>query len=193
VQSLAPARRLPWFERLAGAAAMLSPEGRAAVMRAAREVVAADGRVGLGEYLRICVLQRVLQTVDAASATQPAALSLDQLGNTIASVTADLATLLPPADRPAWVHAVLRGLGVPAPLDAATTRDLNGALERLALLARLQRPLLVKQWVAAADGRLPFALAEALRCVCLLIDTPLPPELAARFDDVTAAADVHPA
>ena len=86
VQSLALARRLPWFERLAGAAAALPHDRRAAIVRAARELVGADGRVGLGEYLRICVLQRLLQSAEAAAAAQPAPLSLDQLGDTIASV-----------------------------------------------------------------------------------------------------------
>ena len=58
------------------------------------------------------------------------------------------------------------------------------AMRRLARLTPMRRPQLLKTWVAlvGADEQAPAqALWDSLRCICLLIDTPLPPEVQARF------------
>jgi Zn-dependent protease with chaperone function len=188
VQGLPVRRRLPWFERLAALARGLPPVRRSALLHAARELVQADGRVALREYLQIRLLQR--QLADDQPLPAPAAhLKLSELAASIATVSLDLATLLPSAQRRGWVDAVLLALALP-PLPAAVAlpQQLNGALDRLALLAPVQRPALVKAWLAAAGAPSSSALAEALACVCVLIDTPRPPDLEMQFD----ALDVAP-
>ena len=195
LQSLPPARQLPWFERLAACAGSLPAQRRATLLRRGRNLVQADGRVSLGEYLRLRVLQRELALGDAPSAHDPMQHTLAQVADDVAAVTADLATLLAPHERRPWADGVLSGLGLPPlPPAASAPRDLNAALDRLALLARVQRPALLKAWLATPPAApMPDPFAQALWCLCRLIDTPMPPELAHRFEPLPVAAEANPA
>jgi hypothetical protein len=55
----------------------------------------------------------------------------------------------------------------------------------LQAMAWMQRPMLVRRWVTAAQqhsaeasmGRLDDSAADALRLTCALLDSPLPPEI----------------
>jgi Zn-dependent protease with chaperone function len=195
MQSIAAQRRLPWFERLAARVAALAPERCGALLRRARELALADGRVSLREYLQLRVLQQALAAREPAHAVAPQPLAIDDAAAAVTAMSLALASLLSANGAARWADGVLRGLGLPSlPAGAAAPADLNGAIDRLALLARPQRPALVKQWLAALpDGNVPQAFADALRCVCLLIDTPMPPQLAACFDVLSCAAEVQPA
>jgi hypothetical protein len=59
-------------------------------------------------------------------------------------------------------------------------------LERLQTLSWMQRPVVIRTWVATAlaqsrFGRLTDLSADALRMTCALLDSPQPPELARHY------------
>jgi hypothetical protein len=67
------------------------------------------------------------------------------------------------------------------------------ALARMQTLSWMQRPVIVRNWVATALGmsrglRLADLGADALRLSCALLDSPLPPELARHYIAVPGAA-----
>jgi Zn-dependent protease with chaperone function len=186
MQSLSALQRQPVFERALACARELPPPARAALLQSARELVQAGGGVSLGEWLQLAVLQAQLAPREPAPASR---LAIAELAPSIHAVTLDLATLLPAPQRAGWIAAVRRSLALPPSVaDAADPRGLAGALDRLRLLAPVQRPALLKAWVAA-DASLPANLAQALACLCLLIDTPAPPELLARTAPASAVAE----
>jgi hypothetical protein len=107
----------------------------------------------------------------------------------------------------AWATAVMNGLGLAVPegcADHPSDGDsglaaLQASIQRLAELGPLQQPALVKQWVQVQvqvqvqsgatqdqdqdqDQQPPQPWADALRCICLLIGSPMPPQLMACFD-----------
>lgn len=72
------------------------------------------------------------------------------------------------------------------PCDPAPDVDaLVQALRQLQSLPWLQRPMIVRAWVSAAvkhsGGQLANEAADALRMSCALLDSPMPPELAAHY------------
>lgn len=185
VQSLPPRRRLPWFERLLRLAAALSAARRAALVRDALALAQADGRVSLAEYLEGRVLQHQLAALSEPLAAERRSLTLAELAQPVAAVSRALATSLPHEERARWLQSVLAGLRVPpvGELPVPSGAELAAALDRLARLGRMERPALVKLWIDAQPvAGWPQGAYDALRCVCLLIDTPLPPQLAAQFD-----------
>jgi Zn-dependent protease with chaperone function len=189
VQALPQRKRQPWFERLLQSSAALTPEQRAALRRDALAVVQADGKLSLHEYLQAQVLHRLLSAGREDLATEQRNLQTTDLAGPITTVSLALASLLPGADGLTWAQAVLQALGLPSPQQVAVpaVSELNQAIDRLALLGRMHRPALAKAWMEAMPGNtMPQTMADALRCLCLLIDTPLPPELAARFDPLPA-------
>ena len=113
-------------------------------------------------------------------------MAIADVGPAIASLTRAMASLLPAADGLRWAQSVLQSLGVPPQQQqppAPAVSELNQAIARVARVDRMHSPALAKAWSGALPaGPVPQALADALRCLCLLIDTPLPPQLAARFD-----------
>ena len=113
----------------------------------------------------------------------------------IARYSAFLARLVPfsTIDRKghaAWYASVMRlwvGRVPVPPCDPAPDVDaLVHALRQLQSLPWLQRPMIVRAWVSAAfkhssEGRLAPEAADALRMSCTLLDSPMPPELAAQY------------
>lgn len=195
VHSLPPRRRLPWFERLLRLAAALPAPGRAALLRDARAVALADGRVSLAEYLEGRVLQHQLGVRGERLSAERRALTLAELAQPVAAVSRVLATSLPSEERGQWLQAVLAGLGLPpaGELPLPSGAGLAAALDRLALLGRMERPALVKQWIGGQPpAGWPQGACDALRCLCLLIDTPLPPALAAHFDALPLLPETVP-
>jgi hypothetical protein len=188
VRALPPRQRQPWFERLLGQAAALPASERKALVRDAIAVVQADGHLSLHEYLLARVLQQQL-SARRALAQRPVALA--PLAGAVSAVTTALAALWPAHAAATWRQQVLGGLGLPsATAGPPSLRELSAALDQLAALGRMHRPALAKQWSEALpDSDLPRALADALRCLCLLVDTPLPPRLAAMFDPLPPLAE----
>jgi hypothetical protein len=189
VRALPPRQRQPWFERLLGSAAALSPEQRSEMMGQALAVVQADGRLSPPEYLRAQVLRRLLSVSPQQDAIAQHHLAIADVGTAIAVVTRAIASLLPAADGLSWAQSVLRSLGLPAPqqLSLPAVSELNQAIDRVARIDRMHSPALAKAWSAALPVTpVPQALADAMRCLCLLIDTPLPPRLEACFEPLPA-------
>jgi hypothetical protein len=72
------------------------------------------------------------------------------------------------------------------PFDAPDAENVFEALARLQTLSWMQRPVVIRSWVAAAlegqrRGAPGRAAADALRLTCTLLDTPMPPELAQHY------------
>ena len=72
------------------------------------------------------------------------------------------------------------------PFETPDAENVFEALARLQTLSWMQRPVVIRSWVAAAlkaNGgvRLGEAAADALRLTCTLLDTPMPPELAQHY------------
>jgi hypothetical protein len=195
---LPPALRQPAFEQLINRCQALPAPQRARLRQDALAIARADGRLTLPELWRCLVLDAMLAQRPAPLMREPARQSLAEGAESIAAVTRVLARARFGADtaahprRLAWRNQVLARLS----LDPATAAgELNGtaALVRaVAGLRRLgwsQRPQLVKAWCERQigdDEPWPLAYADALRSLCLLIDTPLPPALAMRDWPVSA-------
>lgn len=184
VRALPPRQRQPWFERLLDCAAALAPEQRANLTRQALAMVQADGRLSPQEYLRAQTLHR-LSSVSPQRDPAQHRLTIAEVGAAIDGVTQAMASLLPAGDGLRWAQSVLQGLGLPLPhqLSVPVVSELNQAIARVARVDRMHSPALAKAWSAALPVTpVPQALADAIRCLCRLIDTPLPPQLEACFD-----------
>ena len=167
----------------------MSRPDRARLQRDALALVQADGRLSLHEYLQAQVLHRQLSLRDEHPAIERRQLALADLAGPITNVTVRAGVSVAAVARRRWAQAALGRLGLAPAREwaIAATSELNLAIDRLALLGRIQRPALVKAWLEAAPAAgCPAVLAGCLRCVCLLIDTPLPPALAACFDPLPA-------
>lgn len=75
------------------------------------------------------------------------------------------------------------------PCQAPSIDVLVDALRGLRALPWMQRPVVVRSWVDAAidhsrHGRLDDTAADALRLSCSLLDSPLPPGLAAHYSEL---------
>jgi Zn-dependent protease with chaperone function len=187
VRALPQRARLPSFERLVGCAAALPLPDRSALLRDAVAIVQADGHLSLNEYLRAKVLQRQLSAHREAPIERRYRVIAD-VAAPIVAITATLASLLPADERAGWARSSLASLALTPSSGSAipSVAELNQAVTGLAMLDRLQRPALVKAWLETASASSLAILADALRCLCLLIDTPLPPKLADCFDPLPA-------
>ncbi len=112
----------------------------------------------------------------------------------IARLTAFLARLLP--DGEAWYASVmkpwLKGDAVP-PCEAPDADGLVHALQDVQALPWMLKPVLVRAWLDAAllhkaPGALEPDAADALRLASVLLDSPLPPELARHYVEPVAQA-----
>lgn len=186
VHGLNPRRRQPWFDHLRDMAAALPLADRQTLRAQALALVRADGQLTLPEYLAALLIHHDLTPRREALATEARHLRLEDAATAAESATAALATLLPAEAQAPWLATVQRTLGLGgAPWQAAQPLDakaLNRALQALRCLGVAHKPRLVKCWVASTP--LTPAMADALRALCLLIDAPMPPALAACFDTV---------
>ena len=169
-----PARqRQPWLEHALHRARSLPPGQQAQTLSEAAALEGAAGNRSLPDFLRGSLVRHTLAPEVPAvgpptgGAGQP--LSLADAAPDIGCVSQALG------------HCA-KGLPPPQPADWAS---LALAIQRLAALAPLQQPSVVKQWVqegTAPGQEPPQAWADALRCICRLIGSPLPPALEACFD-----------
>lgn len=89
----------------------------------------------------------------------------------------------------AWYETAMaawRANAVIPPCEPPDSDGLVHALQAVQALPWMQRPMLARAWVAAAlqhsrHGRLGDTAADALRLSCVLLDSPLPPELARHY------------
>ena len=182
------------FERVLTRCAALPLDKRRSMRRQAQQIVRADGRLSLSELWRCLLLDHVLDLHHESVLRETHHLTLEQCAQAIDSVGMALASqLLPPGQDgspAAWCAAVRATLGLGAPAQdrrTVTSASIHAAVMRLMRLSAMSRPQLMKAWCAQAlDGvaDVPQDALDALRGLCLLIDTPIAPVLAARFPDL---------
>lgn len=204
--ALVPARRLPWLEHFARSLATHSVQVRHDVIDGARRIMTADGLVSPLDQLRWVAL-RHLMAGSAVAPPAPGDTDLDLLdvahARQVCVFTAFLSQLVPaPAvslDLSGWLPVCENWYdSVTAPwqdrfeLPPRGEPDIDASLRALRVLQALPwllRPVLVRRWFDAAreltDGPVlhPDA-ADALRLSCVLLDSPVPPELGRQYIEV---------
>jgi len=205
-----PRERMPWIECFVRRIGQGPLANRQRLLRAARRLMAADGRTHALDRLRWLALRHALG--DARALAQPAAADFDLEGldtetaRNIGRFSAYLSRIVPSpeidldvisgvqASGERWWLAVMK----PWP-DAGATRDLPdtdalvAALHDVQSLPWMLRPVVVRRWVDAAvelspAGQLGEPAAEALRIAAKLLDCPLPPALANCFIECEGAS-----
>jgi Zn-dependent protease with chaperone function len=206
VRSLPPSWRLPEFERQLGRMAYEGVEQRRSLVLAARELLRADGKVSARDRLWWLALRHRLGDVAQRNTfIRPVTgqgRELNELADDerdhVAQLSAYLARLLP-QDSPealpspqglAWFQGVMRRCqpsgGRLPPCQPPEADSLMHALAGVQELSWMMRPQLVRAWVEEALNHSPGGLlspeaADALRLMAGLLDTPLPPALAAHY------------
>ena len=191
------------FERLLTRCASLPLAERAQLRRHAHRIMGSDGRLVFAEIWHRLLLDHVLALHHESVMRETHALSLAACAPAIAVVTEVLATQCGAgADarggKPAPWHAALATAleldALPAAAAAPTLPAITGAVKRLACLSWLLRPRLMKAWCVLVLGGpnggvgAPQEVADALRILCILIDTPMPPLLRQRYPQGEPAA-----
>jgi hypothetical protein len=202
--SLLPAaQRLPWFEHFARRFAPRPVAQRQELIGAARSLLTVDGVVSSMDQLRWIALRHLLAgsavAPPAAAATEFETLDRQQV-HAICVYCGFLSTLVPTPEihfdptgygsvSQAWYDSVTAPWIDHADVPARQGYDIDAALRALRELQAmpwLLRPMLVRSWFDAAraltDGPALHAdAADALRLSCVLLDSPMPPELADRY------------
>jgi hypothetical protein len=206
VSHLWPSQRLPWFERFAQLLAPGPVAQRQELIGAARSLLTADGVVSSMDQLRWIALRHLLAgsavAPPAAAATEFETLDRQQV-HAICVYCGFLSTLVPTPEitfdptgygsvSQDWYDSVTAPWIDHADVPARQGYDIDAALRALRELQAmpwLLRPMLVRSWSdgarALTDGPLlhPGA-ADALRLSCVLLDSPVPPELGQQYIEV---------
>ena len=194
--------RLPWFEWLLARMAGAPLPARKALLESTRRLMSARNHIRPIDRLHwLAMRQRLGEQASfgpRVGAETDISLLPESAVMAIAGFTAFLARMVPSdgaaagadADAgPAWYATVMVPWQHRAELPPCVAPDIDGlvnALQTLRTLPWLQRPVLVRSWVAAAvkhsrHGQLEPIAADALRLSCTLLDSPLPPDLAAHY------------
>lgn len=201
--------RMPWLERFVGRVAQGPLDKRQQLLRAVRRLIAADGRALALDRLRWLAIRHALGDVKALARPAAAEVELEGLATgtalQIGRLSAFLSRIVPSPEIDIDVMSGAATSGerwwrdVMQPwLDAGATRDmpdanaLVSALHEVQALPWMLRPVLVRRWVDAAvalspAGQIAPPAAEALRIAGRLLDSPLPPAVAACFVEVDVA------
>jgi len=209
ISHLWSSRRLPWFEHFARLLAPGPVAQRHELIGAARGLLTADGVVSSMDQLRWIALRHLLAgsavAPPAAAATEFETMDRQQV-HAICVYCGFLSTLVPTPEitfdptgygsvSQNWYDTVTAPWIDHADVPARQGYDIDAALRALRELQAmpwLLRPMLVRSWFDAAraltDGPLlhPGA-ADALRLCCVLLDSPVPPELGQQYIEVDPA------
>ena len=182
VQGLGKLARLPLIALAAPTLKDLVPAERAAFLALLEQLIEADRRVTLEEFVVATMLEAALgeRAGRAVPVNYRALEPLAEDARLVLSLIARATT----GEAAACFNRGVKELGIPlALLDAPAISlvDVKAALARLNQLAPMQKPRLVKALVqcALADGKLTLIDAELLRAICSTLDSPLPPFLEA--------------
>jgi hypothetical protein len=195
---LSAVARLPWLERLVARVAAQPLTARQALLQSTRRVMGARGIVRPIDRLHWLVIRRGLGEVPPVSARHESSVEVAEWLESdvlaIAAYSAFLSRMIvgdlaDDGDAETWYHAVMNAWQpfatipdwVPPPIEAMLE-----ALGRLQTLSWMQRPVVIRNWVAATlklnrNTRFSESGADALRMTCALLDSPQPPELARHF------------
>lgn len=195
--SLSGAARLPWFERLIERMARQPLAARKEFLLVARRVMGARGIVRPVDRLHWLILRRgfgeVTQSPVRAEASVEVTEWLESDVLALACYTAFLARMVPEesSDGSAGAGWYTNVMSTWQPHEAVLrheqvdSEEMVEALRRLQTLSWMQRPIVIRSWVAAATKmtgvRLPDLAADAMRMTCQLLDSPLPPELVRHY------------
>ncbi len=183
------------FERLLTRCASLPLPERAELRRQAHRILRADGRLVFTEIWHALLLEHVLELRHESVLRETHCLSLQDCVGSIAYLTDLLAAhrFAGQADLPArqdtWradIGAALQFGPLPATPASPALSAVAGAVRQLARLSWMVRPQLMKAWCALAlqqPARAPQTLIDALRTLCILIDTPMPPLLQSSYSE----------
>lgn len=202
---LGPSVRLPCFEMLLARLAKGTLGERQEALQVARRMLIAARKSRPLDRLLWLALRRGFGEAPWSVAHAPSDVEIDQLPLPerlhIAHFTAHLARMVPADDDAGpsgrqWYAEVLARWFEPGTMPRWQRPDVDEvvhALNALQALSWMQRPLLVRAWISEAmpperPGPLPPTAADALRLSCLLLDCPLPPELARQYVQIGAAA-----
>lgn len=194
LQQLTRATRLPVWEALLRRSAGAALAERRALVEAARRIMKADGQVSPLDRLRWLVMRHLLSAARPRPPVPARDNDIAHLAKDVTTATAFLARIVDIEARaagapPGWYLEVMQGLWPPQPLPPWAVPDTDAVVHawaRLSRLSAMQRPVLVKAWVAAAVKQagaphLAAETADALRLAAVLLDSPLPPALADQY------------
>ena len=182
LQALGKLARLPLMALAAPTLKSLAPTERAAFLALLGQLIEADQRVTLEEFVVATMLEAALGE-RAGRAVPVSYRALEPLAEDARLVLSLIARATKGEAAACFDHGV-KELGIPLVLldaPAISLVDVKAALARLNQLAPMQKPRLVKALVqcALADGKLTLTDAELLRAICSTLDSPLPPFLEA--------------
>ena len=182
LQALGKTARLPLIALATPSLESLAADQRAAFLILLQQLIAADRRVTLEEFVVATMLEAALG--ERAGRAVPAAYrKLEPLAADARLILSLIAHATDGEAAASFDHG-LKELGIALKLLDARAIGLDAAkaaLARLNRLALMQKPRLVKALVqcALADGKLSVTDAELLRAICSTLDSPLPPFLEA--------------
>ncbi|MFA5912694.1 MAG: M48 family metallopeptidase [Burkholderiales bacterium] len=182
VQGLGKVARLPLMALAAPTLKSLTATERANFLDLLQQLIAADRRVTLEEFVVATMLEATLGE-RSGRAVPVNYRKLESLADDARLILSLIAHATNGEAGASFQHG-LKELGIPLTLleaRAISLVDVKAALARLNQLAPMQKPRLVKALVqcALADGKLSLSDAELLRAICSTLDSPLPPFLEA--------------
>jgi hypothetical protein len=194
--------RLPWFELLLARLGGLPLTDRQDLLHSARRLLTtARPALPIDRLMWLAMRRHFGENpfgpVHAPADAEIAALPPADLAHVV-RYTAHLARMVPSGQPDEagqrWYRGVLSRWFQPDTLPAWQRPDVDElvrALNGLQALSWMQRPLLVRAWVTEAlpagrPGPLAQVAADALRLSCLLMDSPLPPELSRQYIELSA-------
>jgi Zn-dependent protease with chaperone function len=204
---LPPEARLPWFGELVRRASLGALEDRRALAEAARRVMTATGVVKPLDRLRWLALRHGLGHAQKRAVVTPVAPSpsgelafFASNRRPIATYTAFLARLVPLYSSDVgidplgarWYDAVMQRFFGAQDVPAAQVPDSDAlvhALWTLQTMPWMSRPPLIRAWVGEAVAHsgprgLAREAADALYLTCMMLDSPMPPDLAKSFAEL---------
>ncbi len=180
LRPLGPRVRLPLLGLVLPTLKVLPQDQRDRVLRVVRELIDADGKVTLGEFVLLTLCRRQL----GGERKAPPPVKYRDLEPVQAEAGIVLSLLAHAGG--GGMFAFDKGMsalgirgGVLREHSELGFETIERSLAELNLLAPLKKPVLVKACVATvmADAKLTLAEGELLRAVCAALDTPLPPIL----------------
>lgn len=202
--SLSGAARLPWVELLLSRMALQPLAARKELLQATRRIMGARGWARPIDRLHWLVMRRGLGEAQAAAVRAEASVEVTEWLESdvlaLAAYTAFLSRMIPGDSESTdvgarWYADAMMTWQPFADAPECKPPDTEGMLEalgKLQTMSWMQRPVIIRGWVAAAlkhsgGARLGDLAADALRLTCILLDSPQPPELARHY--ITLPAD----
>lgn len=180
IRQLGPRARMPMMELLIPSLVPLDQAERDAVLSQVNELVRADHKITIGEFVLLTLCRRHLaRTVRGAPPVKHGDLKVvvAEVG-VIFSVLAQAGKGGMAAFNKGMEALGLQGGILRSPAELRMN-DVEAALYELKLLAPLKKPALIKACLAVvmSDERLTVVEGELMRAVCAALDSPLPPLL----------------